>query len=347
VFFIYLRLSNGNVNLLEINNSNPIWCFLLLLITILFIGLRDPYTSSIYFGDTGAYTRAFESVNYLDINESKDIGFSYFMKYSSYLLNINLFYSLCAFLYVYPVYVTFKKWFTNFALYALTIYVASMSFWTFGINGVRNGLSVSFFIFSLGFMNKKWLMCLIMLLSISFHKSMFLPVVVFFMFFMFNITRTNVLIMIWLACIALSYMLRENTVNFINPLLSSLLEDKRADIYSNKEELEDFISKSFRFDFVLYSAAPIVLGWYYKNKKKYSEIFYDQLLNTYIITNSVWILFFMFAPFTNRFAYLSWCLMPVLMIYPLLKTTLMKNQYQFISYLILGNLVFTLIMFFK
>jgi hypothetical protein len=43
--------------------------------------------------------------------------------------------------------------------------------------------------------------------------------------------------------------------------------------------------------------------------------FYARLVNTYLVANAVWILV-IHATCSNRFAYLSWCMMPWVLVYP-------------------------------
>jgi len=330
---------------------NKVWSVVLLLVTILFIGLRDPWGAFEYFGDTNAYTTVYYDINLKSIQyvlEQKDIGFYLFMKLCASVMNVSMFYLLCAFLYVYPVYVTLKKWFGDIAIYALLMYVVSMSFLAFGINGIRNGLAVSFFIFATGNINRKWLMILFILVAISIHKSVLLPALLFFVSFF--IKRTKWTVTVWFISIAVCLLAGAKMKNFTQIYLAGIIDDTR--LTSSQTPIEWAGQKvldniRFRLDFILYSAVPIFLGWFYVVKKKFNDKFYIQLLNTYILTNAVWIGIFMYAAYTNRYAFLSWCIMPIVMVYPLLKGNLMKNQYRFIGYLAFGSLIFTLVMVIK
>jgi hypothetical protein len=125
--------------------SIKVGSILILLITIGFIGLRDPHAPFRFFGDTIAYTRIYESIQYNNnIELGKDRGFYAYMILCSTFMNVQYFYLLSAFLYVYLPFITFKKWFGDKAFFALMVFVASMSFWSFGVNGLRNGLASSF-----------------------------------------------------------------------------------------------------------------------------------------------------------------------------------------------------------
>lgn len=347
LIFACLRLGLSYNAQVENQSVNSFLSIMLLSVVILFIGLRDPQGAFEYFGDTRAYMWMYDDIGYVDIFKQKDVGFSLFMKLSSLSgLSIGHFFLVCALLYVLPPYLTFRKWFSGNAFYALVVYVTAMSFWTFGINGVRNGLAASFFIFSLGYFHRKWLMVLLWVVAVSFHKTMLLPVAAFVATRW--LTNTKKLIFIWPAAIAFSFLFREQMPGFINTFLGYIDETRgNRDFIDSVEMAEAVANIRFRYDFILYSSVAIVLGWFYIYKKNFREKIYVRLVNTYIIANTCWILLFMYFPYTNRYAYLSWFLMPVIMVYPLLKEKIVRNQYGFLALLILGNLLFTLIMYIK
>ena len=102
---------------------------LLLFVVIGFIGLRDPFGSWKYLGDTSQYTNVF--FNYMDdpiYGIKSDRGFYLLMLFSKHYLNIHLFYILCAILYVVPIFLVSKKYFNNYALFAFIMFISSMSF---------------------------------------------------------------------------------------------------------------------------------------------------------------------------------------------------------------------------
>ena len=72
---------------------------------------------------------------------------------------------------------------------------------------------------------------------------------------------------------------------------------------------------------------------------------YKDLLNLYLCTNGVWMLC-MYANFTNRIAYLSWFLYPIVLIYPFLNEELGPQRYRQFSKVMLCHLAFTLFMAF-
>ena len=74
---------------------------------------------------------------------------------------------------------------------------------------------------------------------------------------------------------------------------------------------------------------------------------YSYLLNSYILCNSFWVMMIR-ASYSNRFAYLSWFLYPVVLAYPLLKFPVFEtNNKQKVALILLAHTAFTIIMSFK
>ena len=100
---------------------------------------------------------------------------------------------------------------------------------------------------------------------------------------------------------------------------------------------------SFRWDFLLYSATGVYAGWYYIIKKNFDDTFYIRLFNIYLIANAFWVLVIR-ANFSNRFAYLSWFMLGVIIIYPLLKQNFLSNQHRVIGGVLIIYFAFTYLM---
>jgi surface polysaccharide O-acyltransferase-like enzyme len=62
-----------------------------------------------------------------------------------------------------------------------------------------------------------------------------------------------------------------------------------------------------------------------------------------VFANAFWILVIR-ANFSNRFAYLSWFMMALVIIYPLLKKEMIKNQYKVLAKVMLIYFAFTFLM---
>jgi len=318
-----------------------LYTYLVLVIVIAFIGLRDPYSA--FFVDTPVYTTFYlEMQEYGSSSFSKDPGFSLYMWLAGAILPVSMFYLLSAFLYVFLPYLAFKKWFGCYSLFALLMYVSTMSFWNYGTNGIRNGLATSLLIYAFSKYDRKLLMLIIMLLSISFHKSLILPIMAFFI--AAKATNTKVLIFIWLSIVLIMATVGSELGEWIDSLMRIINFDERSyGLFTDKHAL--VIKSGYRLDFILYSSTAILLGFYYL-KKGVKDEFYTRLLNTYIIANTVWVIF-IYASFTNRIAYLSWFLLPIIILYPLLTQPLFQKQNKLIAYLILINFTFSAFLFFR
>ena len=333
-----------NINLFS-NSTLNFNTTILLSLTICFIGFRDPLGSPIYLGDTFTYTMIFnEFVNGVEYGAIPDPGFNLLMKFCSKYLNIRLFYIICALLYVLPSFFAFKKWFGQNAFFALAIFIVSMSFWNFGVNGVRNGISTSFVIYAFSLEQKKLKTILVFLLAISFHKTAILPILAYLITLKFS--NTKMLIRTWLFAVIFSYFFGEVIENFIQQFISlnDFTNNKNTQNLFVDEINNQEVRRGFRVDFIIYSGFAILMGYVYTVKMKVNNIIYFRLLNTYLIANIVWV-FFIYAAYTNRIAYLSWFLMPVVLIFPLLKEKIYKKQNNVIAYMILGSLAFNLLLF--
>jgi len=309
---------------------------LLLLVVTLFIGLRNPFGSWRYFGDTHRYTIIYQNIQSDPLWKSgKDYGFYYYMKLLAGFVNIQAFYLITAILYIFPVYFSFHKWFKKYAFFAVVMYVTSMSFWPFGINGMRNGLATSFFIFALAFNNRKWMMYSLIALAVSFHTSMALPTLALIISQFYK--NTKALLGLWLVSIPVSFLFGKRLLTVINFLVTSSigLIDERGDFSAIDSGV--FARSSFRIDFIIYSGIIIYLGYYFIYKYRFQNVFFSKIFNLYIITNTIW-LYFIYFPYTNRIAYLSWFLIPVLVVYPIIYAINLKNQ----SYFMAGSIAVSL-----
>ena len=315
---------------------------LLLIIVILFIGLRNPAGSWRYFGDTYRYTLVYQKIQSgAAWVTGKDFGFYIYMRSMANLFNVQTFYLITAVLYVLPVYYSFHKWFKKYAFFAVVLFVSSMSFWPFGINGLRNGLATSFFVFALAFKDKRWIMYSIIGISISFHTSMILPTLA--LIFTEFYRNTKLLLKIWLASIPISFLFGKQLLGLVNFLVTSSVGqlDYRGDF--SGIDSSAFASSSFRIDFIIYSAVVIYVGYYFMYKLQFKNEFFQKLFNIYIISNTIW-LYFIFFPYTNRVAYLSWFLMPILIVYPIVYSKNLKNQSYFMAGAITVSLFFVWIL---
>jgi len=302
--------------------------FIFFLFTLFYIGLRP--ISGKYFVDMRTYANIFEAYqNYALINTGKDIYFHKFMSFMAKIISVEVFFLLCAFLYIYPLYLISKKWFKDYWFYAFLMLATAFSFWAYGTNGIRNGIAGSLFLLGISRDKNLWKVVWIVI-AIGFHKSMLLPTLGYGIAYFYN--KPKVFLSLWLFSIPLSLV----AGGFWESLFESLgFEDERMAYFTAEVDEEKFSSKGFRWDFLLYSATAVALGWYYIFKRNFQDNTYFLLFNTYLFANAFWILVIR-ANFSNRFAYLSWFMIALVACYPLLKEVIIPNQHKKIGLLIVG-----------
>lgn len=320
-------------------NFNRIFAIFILFATLLYIGLR-PLNG--VFVDMTTYAHSFNQFkNGMDVTVGGDLGFDYFMKLSSQTMPLEAFFFLCAIIYIVPLYIACKNWFPNYYFFPFLILVGSFSFWTYGVNGLRNGMATSLFILALSYVYKnKNLAVLFFTISILFHKSMLLLLLSYIITYF--VTDTKKYYFFWFLAIVLSLVMG----GFWESLFASLGfgDDKLSSYLTTSADKSQFSSTGFRFDFLIYSAAPLAFAYYYIFIKGFKSIEYNRILHTYIIANAFWIMVIR-ANFSNRFAYLSWFLMGIVIAYPLLKKEMMPNQFKKIGIITLCYYGFTYAMF--
>lgn len=332
VFFHTQVLNLNNPVNLRFNNTIGIFS---LLFVLFYMGLRP---ISKIFVDMPGYAMAFEFYQAGNPIESlKDPVFHYFTLFSSKIMSVEIYFLVCASLYVIPLYIVAKKWFKEYWFYAFLFLIISFSFWAYGTNGIRNGIATSFFLLGVSRDKRIWQIFWI-ILAISFHKSMLIPTLGFVLANFYN--KPKQLIVFWFLCSVLSLI----GGNYFELFFANLgLEDERISYLTADVDAEKFSNIGFRWDFLLYSATAIYAGWFYIVKKKFNDKIYFWLFNTYVFANAFWVLVIQ-ANFSNRFAYLSWFMMGLVIIYPLLKQKLFKNQHKKIGLILLSYFAFTFIM---
>ena len=310
----------------------------------LFIGFRP--ISGYYFGDTSNYAFTYgqiEGVSYVfNPLSSNKIWDNLFNWWASVELGISNFFVITALIYFGCTYLACRKFFNQDQYIVFLVFLGSFSSFSYATNGIKAGAAGAIFLLGLSYY-KKWIIGLpLILISWGFHHSMVLPVVAFAIAFVYR--NSKFYYYIWIICLIISAL----HITFFQSLFASMAEDQgdasgvgylissSADAWGGKT--------GFRIDFVIYSAMPILVGYYamFKKKLKLSDT-YKMLLNIYMLTNSVWMLC-MYAQYTNRIAYLSWFMFPIVLIYPFLKEDWGHTRYKTLSKVVLANLGFTLFM---
>ena len=224
----------------------------------------------------------------------------------------------------------------------------SFSCFSFGVNGIRNGMAASIMMLAITFLDTKnklttALAVLLMIASFSIHKSMSLPGLCAIVS-MFWVKESKYAINFWLASIIISFF----AGNYVTEFFVSLGFDERMEHYANLDENGDVMASrnekaGFRIDFILYSVMPIIMAWYVTVKRNFKDEMYNLIANTYILANAFWVMVIR-SEQSNRFAYLSWFIYPIVIAYPLLRMNIWEDQDRKTGLILLAYAGFTFFM---
>lgn len=236
-------------------------------------------------------------------------------------------------------YFAYKNFPKEYWWYYLVIVFISTGYYNGATNILRSGLGMSLVFYGLANFApeckhriKALLFCLI---GCTIHLSTGLILSAFVLAYFFP--KHKVYLAIWSIFVVLSYF---DTLNFIGPYISDFMGDEsyRFDVYVDSigQDIETYKNAGFRFDFLFYSAIPIIFALTYINKYKYRNPFYYILFSAYLIINSFWLIVIR-MPFGDRFALMSWIFIPCLTTYPLLssKSTPIVNKKRWLLYSLL------------
>lgn len=306
VFLFTARYVNIKTSPYTLERNAP--SMLLCTYMVLFIGLRPVHS---VFADMVGYAYAYENTMndvVFTWNTTSSVLFEYMTAlFASWNVPIKLYFVTISALYFFPILMACRKLFPQNTMLAFLVFLGAFSTFSYGVNGIRAGIAASIFILALAYHEKKWLVALLLFVSWGFHHSMNMPIAAYIITLFFKNSKWY--FGGWIVCLVLSLA----HVTYFQKLFSGFTDEKSA-MYLIGETGWTGIT-GFRFDFLIYSAVPVTIGYLIKFRYKLSDYFYDNILNMYLVTNAVWLLC-MYAGFTNRIAYLSWFLYPILIIYP-------------------------------
>lgn len=237
----------------------------------------------------------------------------------------------------------------NHSLIILLFVVSAFSFFSYGTNGVRNGLACSIVILALSFVSgnnrDRIIAAILCFAAYSIHHSVALPALAMFVSYYF-IRGPKWCIAFWFMSIIISIVAGDDMETFFSGLG---FDDRLSGYISNAENeklMTRFSHTGFRWDLLLYSFMPIWLGWYVVMRRKITDRKYIVLLNTYILSNAFWVMVIR-ASFSNRFAYLSWFMYGLVLAYPLIKINVFRRQGVTTGLILMAQILFTIVMMYK
>lgn len=336
----FIVMSKNNKQLLK-GTSNNIFPFVLTIALIYYIGRR--HTSC--HGDSWLYSMMF---NMVQSGEWRELPpFEPFWKWyeeifidlgtvSDWLLGVAAFYIGGMSLATY-------RWLPRHFFIGLMFCFTSFSFYSFATNGIRNGMATSFAMVAISLLDVKKrnitsTIISLCLLILAYQTHTAVAITIGAAFIAYFLKDTKLSLKIWITCLILGLLFNSSFQSFF----SWATNDSKMTNYANLHDIQ-YLKTYFRWDFVIYSALPILLGYYATIKKKVSDGKYIFLLNTYIIANAFWLLICEIA-YSNRFAYLSWFLYPIVVAYPLCKFDIFKNQGQILGLILIGLMILTILL---
>ena len=316
---------------------------------ILFLGLR-PIT--IEFWDTVNYSTTYQALQTLGTMDvdlpaefDSDWLFYHFMALCAQIIDVHSFFVIVMYFYVAMMFTGCRKVDPWHGAILMLFCIGAYSFYSYSVNGIRNGVACSFVILAIGGVcrgERIWPIVL-SFIAIGCHKSVALPLAC--MFFTYFVRNPKLMYSVWFGSIVISLVFGEA----VTSLMSMLSFDQRIEEMGKTsdqvyEEWDvEFVAR-FRWDFLLYSSAPILLGFYTLFIRKIYNSTYLMLLGTYIYANSFWIIVIRDF-YSSRFAYLSWFLYPIVLAYPLFNLPVFeKNHSQKTALILLAHFGFTTIM---
>lgn len=332
-----IKIANQPTNKLLSRGQDVIGIWTVCVLFIVVVGLRP--ADALCFGDSESYNHDYkmmqDGLRFVNL-EGHDVLFYQFMFFCSKHFSVNVFFLLIEIGYVVPIMIFCKKIFDKNAPLAMLFCLGAFSFFSYGTNGLRHGLASSFTLlaYTFWFENKgikKTISIIPAFFAYSVHGSILLPIIVFLVVNCFP--KTKFFVWFWGVSIIFSII----AGGLISSFFSSLgFADDRLSKYLSETD-------RFRFDFILYSVVPIIYGYIVLVKKRIKDKVFGSLFNTYVVCNAFWIMIIN-AEYSNRFAFLSWFLYPIVLAYPLLKLNVWKGQSKVLSYTLFGHVFFTCIM---
>lgn len=319
------------------SNSNR--SFLIVMFFVLFIGLR-PQSGA--FVDMMNYIVHYEILWYGEPTRfywnTENLVFDNFYRWlGSMEVPISVFFFIVAAIYFCAAFIGIRRLFPKHTQAAYLMFLAAFSTFSYGTNGIKAGCAASVFILAISYW-EKWKVCIpLMILTLGLHHSMKLPVAAFVLAYFFK--NPKYFFYGWFVCLLIAVA----HVSYFQEIFAGMAEDAEGYLDTTAEEFGNR-KTGFRIDFVAYSVMPVLVGYYAIVKKRLAvSRTYKVLLYTYITANAVWMLC-MYASFTNRIAYLSWLMYPVVLVYPFLCEDWGPRKYETFAKVMFAHLGFTLFM---
>lgn len=367
-----------------LTKKTQIPAFLLVIVLFIFIGGR-PMSGRLFgdTGNYALSYNRMKSFSNVSVNFDTEWFWTVIMNVcKSMKMDVKAWFTVIACGYFGFIFVALKKMLWENVWFGLMFFLSAFSTFTFATNGIRNGFACSLLTLAIACATEvkkdkegnskpqnsnmgKWIALGLVILSYGTHKSTILPIMAA-VAAIFLIKSPKYAIYFWLFSIPVSLVFGGTVTNIFAGLgFDDRMKDYAIDAAKSQSS---FSHTGFRWDFLLYSAMPVWLIWYINNKiEKYknnvggqysndlpagtgyiadagSMRVYNVLATTYLLSNAFWVMVCR-AEFSNRFAYLSWFLYPILLAYAVVRLHIWKDQDRKAAMILLAHAGFTLVMF--
>lgn len=326
----------------NVKNNYGLGIFLTILL-ILYMGLR-PVNG--VFGDTINYAAGF----YKEAHSGQPFVWTWKGEWLFHNLqgiyarnsDVHMFFLTCTAVYVGALWLATKRMFAEYNYVPFLVILSMFTFWNYGVNGVRNGMAASMVILAFAMIDRLPIAFLIAFLATGVHSSTMLMIGAAGLAWF--VKNSKLYIGAWVVCLLASFAAGTaiQTRLMALPMFSGGDDDRMNAYVSGANQAGEVIvtSMTFRWDFVAYSAMAVIVGYYFIVKRKFADGYYHWLYNIYIITNAFWLLVIR-ANFSNRFAQISWFVMPLVLIYPFFKERFWDDHERKLGYALLVFYAFT------
>lgn len=340
--FVYSKYSRKNGDIISTQRKKQDGTFLLVLFMVIFIGFRPKSHIFVDMVNYITFYNVFYEGNvFVFDKEAENLLFDNYLAWvGSMNLGTTFFFASIAAVYFICTYIACRRMFPQDTLAAYLVFLAAFSTFSYGTNGIKAGAAAAIFLMALSFRKNLKICIPLILISWGFHHSMIMPIVGLALTLVCK--NSKIYFAGWCFCLLIAMA----HITFFQELFGGILSDSgdTGANYLNEVNDEWGGRTGFRIDFVIYSAMPILVGYWvvYKKKLQLSQL-YTCLLNLYMTLNGTWMLC-MYANFTNRIAYFSWFLYPIILIYPYFNENWGPTRYKDFSKVMLAHLGFTLFM---
>lgn len=304
------------------------------------LGLRPIHPA---FGDTVNYAIEYQML------DSVGVGFSWSSEWvwrwlmvscKTAGLSVNSFFLVVELIYVLTAFLAVWKFMPSDTMLGMVFVMGSLMFYTFGVNGLRNGIACHVVLLAISLLlDDRYVLGIILsLIAFGLHRSTILPTTAALVG-IFVVRDFRYALAFWIFSILVSLVAGDMVSNFF----AGLGFDDRMASYAESRNMSVFSREGFRWDFLLYSAMPIVMGWYICIKRNIQDNWYNVICMVYCLANAFWVMVIRSA-YSNRFAYLSWFIYPIVIAYPLVNLPVWEDQDRKTGLILLAYVAFTAFM---